>query len=110
MTVFFSEPEEYHGGELVIEDTYGTHSVKLAAGDMVLYPSTSLHKVLPVTSGRRLASFFWLQSMISSDEKRTILFDMDMAIQQLREKVQDSPEIVRLTGVYHNLVRQWAHT
>lgn len=110
MTVFFSEPNEYEGGELVIEDTYGAHSVKLAAGDMVLYPSTSLHKVLPVTAGRRLASFFWLQSMINSDEKRTILFDMDMAIQQLREKVQDSPEIVRLTGVYHNLLRQWAHT
>lgn len=110
MTVFFSEPEEYHGGELVIEDTYGAHSVKLAAGDMVLYPSTSLHKVLPVTAGRRLASFFWLQSMISSDEKRTILFDMDMAIQQLRQQVQDSPEIVKLTGVYHNLLRQWAQT
>ncbi|MFC3031682.1 Fe2+-dependent dioxygenase [Pseudoalteromonas fenneropenaei] len=110
MTVFFSEPEEYEGGELVIEDTYGSHRVKLAAGDMVLYPSTSLHKVTPVTAGRRLASFFWLQSMVNSDEKRTILFDMDMAIQQLRAKIQDSPEIVRLTGVYHNLLRQWAQT
>lgn len=110
MTVFFSEPEEYQGGELVIEDTYGAHSVKLAAGDMVLYPSTSLHRVMPVTAGRRLASFFWLQSMVNSDEKRTLLFDMDMAIQQLRTQVQDSPEIVKLTGVYHNLLRQWAVT
>ena len=110
MTLFISEPEEYDGGELVIEDTYGAHKVKLAAGDMVLYPSTSLHRVTPVTRGRRLASFFWLQSMVSSDEKRTLLFDMDMAIQGLRSKVDDSAEIVQLTGVYHNLIRQWAQT
>lgn len=110
MTLFFSEPDEYEGGELVIEDTYGSQSVKLAAGDMVLYPSTSLHRVTPVTKGRRLASFFWLQSMVSSDEKRTLLFDMDMAIQSLRSKVNDSPEIVQLTGVYHNMIRQWAQT
>ena len=110
MTLFISEPEEYDGGELVIEDTYGAHKVKLAAGDMVLYPSTSLHRVTPVTRGRRLASFFWLQSMVSSDENRTLLFDMDMAIQGLRSKVDDSAEIVQLTGVYHNLIRQWAQT
>ncbi|GAA0355913.1 Fe2+-dependent dioxygenase [Bowmanella denitrificans] len=110
MTLFFSEPDEYDGGELVMEDTYGSQRVKLAAGDMVLYPSTSLHRVTPVTRGRRLASFFWLQSMVASDEKRAILFDMDMAIQSLRKQVQDSPEIVQLTGVYHNLLRQWAQT
>ncbi|MEP4890559.1 MAG: Fe2+-dependent dioxygenase [Aliiglaciecola sp.] len=110
MTLFFSEPDEYEGGELVMEDTFGSQRIKLAAGDMVLYPSTSLHRVTPVTKGRRLASFFWLQSMVSSDEKRSILFDMDMAIQALRSKLDDSPEIVQLTGVYHNLLRQWAQT
>ena len=108
MTLFFSDPDEYDGGELIIEDTYGTQSVKLPAGDMVLYPSTSLHRVTPVTRGRRLASFFWLQSMIASDEKRALLFDMDTSIQRLRSKLDDSPEIVQLTGVYHNLLRQWA--
>lgn len=107
LTLFLSDPDEYDGGELVIEDTYGAHAVKLPAGDMILYPSTSLHHVTPVTNGRRLASFFWLQSMIRSDERRTILFDMDMAIQSLRNKIQDSPEVVQLTGVYHNLLRQW---
>ncbi|MFA3791883.1 Fe2+-dependent dioxygenase [Aliiglaciecola sp. SL4] len=110
MTLFFSEPDEYEGGELVMEDTFGSQRIKLEAGDMVLYPSTSLHRVTPVTKGRRLASFFWLQSMVSSDEKRSILFDMDMAIQALRSKLDDSPEIVQLTGVYHNLLRQWAQT
>ena len=110
MTLFLSEPEEYEGGELIIEDRYGAQTVKLAAGDMVLYPSTSLHRVTPVTKGRRLASFFWLQSMVNSDEKRTLLFDMDMAIQSLRNKVDDSAEIVELTGVYNNLLRQWAQT
>lgn len=110
MTLFLSEPEEYDGGELIIEDTYGSHNIKLAAGDMVLYPSTSLHRVTPVTRGRRLASFFWLQSMINSDEKRRILFDMDTAIQGLREQVADNNEVIKLTGVYHNLLRQWSHT
>lgn len=110
MTLFLAEPDEYDGGELVIEDTYGAHRIKLPAGDMVLYPSTSLHKVTPVTRGRRLASFFWLQSMVASDEKRTLLFDMDMAIQRLRNQLADSAEIVQLTGVYHNLLRQWAQT
>ena len=110
MTLFFSDPDEYEGGELTVEDTYGAQVVKLPAGDMVLYPSTSLHRVAPVTRGRRLASFFWLQSMIASDERRSMLFDMDMAIQRLREKLDDSAEIVQLTGVYHNLLRQWAQT
>jgi PKHD-type hydroxylase len=110
MTLFISEPNEYEGGELIMEDTFGSHSIKLAAGDMVLYPSTSLHRVSPVTKGRRLASFFWLQSLVASDEKRSILFDMDMAIQSLRSKVQDSAEILQLTGVYHNLLRQWVQT
>jgi len=110
MTLFFSEPQDYEGGELMIEDTYGSQKVKLPAGNMVLYPSTSLHRVTPVTSGRRLASFFWLQSMVSSDEKRALLFDMDMAIQSLRGKLDDAAEIVQLTGVYHNMLRQWAQT
>jgi PKHD-type hydroxylase len=110
MTLFLSEPEEYDGGELMIEDTYGSHSVKLPAGDMVLYPASSLHRVTPVTRGRRLASFFWLQSMVPSDEKRALLFDMDMAIQSLRQQLDDSPAIIQLTGVYHNLLRQWAQT
>ena len=110
LTLFLSDPDEYDGGELVMEDTYGSHAVKLPAGDMILYPSTSLHHVTPVTNGRRLASFFWLQSMIRSDERRTILFDMDMAIQGLRNKVQDSAEVVQSTGVYHNLLRQWVET
>lgn len=110
MTLFFSEPEEYDGGELVIEDTYGTQSVKLAAGDMILYPSTSLHRVTPVTRGRRLASFFWLQSMVASDEKRSLLYDMDMSIQNLSHGNEDHPAIIQLTGVYHNLLRQWAQT
>lgn len=110
MTLFLSEPDEYDGGELIIEETYGSHKIKLAAGDMVLYPSTSLHRVTPVTRGRRFASFFWLQSLVGSDEKRSLLFDMDMAIQSLRKTVDDSPEIIQLTGVYHNLIRQWSQT
>ncbi|TYK64981.1 Fe2+-dependent dioxygenase [Colwellia echini] len=110
MTLFISEPDEYEGGELTIEDTFGSQKVKLAAGDMILYPSTSLHHVTPVTKGRRLASFFWLQSLVNSDEKRSILYDMDMAIQSLRTKVNDSPEIIQLTGVYHNMLRQWSQT
>lgn len=110
MTLFFSEPEEYEGGELIIEDTYGSHKIKLRAGDMVLYPSTSLHRVTPVTKGRRLASFFWLQSMVGSDEKRRLLFDLDNSIQSLTSKLDDAPELVQLTGIYHNLIRQWSQT
>jgi len=110
MTLFLSEPEEYDGGELIIDDTYGQHSVKLAAGDMVIYPSTSLHRVTPVTRGARIASFFWLQSLVKSDEQRRILNDLDLSIQYLREKLGDHAEIIRLTGVYHNLLRQWSET
>jgi PKHD-type hydroxylase len=107
-TLFFAEPSEYEGGELVVEDTYGVHSVKLAAGHMILYPSTSLHYVKPVTSGARVASFFWIQSLIRDDGRRTLLFDMDTAIQRLAADVPDHPSTVQLTGVYHNLLRQWA--
>jgi PKHD-type hydroxylase len=104
-TLFFSEPDEYDGGELVVEDTYGSKSVKLAAGSMVLYPSTSLHHVTPVKRGARVSSFFWLQSMIRSDEHRTLLFDLDNSIQMLEA---GSAPAIKLTGVYHNLLRQWA--
>jgi len=109
-TLFFSEPEEYDGGELVIEDTYGSKSVKLPAGDMILYPSTSLHHVTPVTRGARVSSFFWLQSMIRQDAHRTLLFDLDTAIQRiaLNEDAAVKQSSVQLTGVYHNLLRQWA--
>lgn len=107
-TLFFAEPGEYDGGELIIEDTYGSKSVKLPAGHMVLYPSTSLHRVTPVTRGTRLCSFFWLQSMIRDDGKRSLLFDMDVAIQRLGPDMAAHPATVQLTGVYHNLLRQWA--
>jgi PKHD-type hydroxylase len=110
MTLFLSEPDEYEGGELIIEDTFGSHRVKLDAGHMILYPGTSLHRVTPVTSGRRLASFFWVQSMVASDEQRRLLFELDTSIQKLNAEIPDSPELVRLTNVYHNLLRQWAHT
>ena len=107
-TLFFSHPEEYDGGELVVEDTYGTHSVKLPAGHMVVYPSTSLHHVTPVTRGARVSSFFWIQSMIRDDGQRTMLFDLDTAIQRLNGDVPDHPSAVQFTGIYHNLMRQWA--
>lgn len=108
-TLFLAEPDEYDGGELTIEDTYGDHSVKLEAGDMILYPSTSLHNVTPVTRGMRVASFFWIQSLIRSDTQRALLFDMDIAIQALAARAgQDDPAIVQLTGTYHNLLRLWA--
>lgn len=107
-TLFFSEPDEYEGGELVIEDTCGTHSVKLPAGHMILYPSTTLHQVRPVARGARIASFFWIQSMVRDDGERTLLFDLDVAIQRLATERQDHPGVVQLTGVYHNLLRRWA--
>jgi PKHD-type hydroxylase len=107
-TVFLADPGEYEGGELVVEDTYGVHRVKLPAGDMVLYPASSLHSVNSVTNGARVASFFWIQSMIRDDGRRTILFDLDVAIQQLSRDVPAHPSVVQLTGVYHNLIRQWA--
>jgi PKHD-type hydroxylase len=107
-TLFFMDPENYDGGDLVIEDTYGTHQVKLPAGHMILYPSTSLHHVTPVTRGERVSSFFWIQSLVRDDGRRTLLFDMDTAIQRLASTVPDHPSTVQLTGVYHNLLRQWA--
>lgn len=108
-TVFLEEPEHYDGGELVIEDQFGLQQVKLPAGHMILYPSSSLHKVEAVTRGRRVASFFWIQSMVRDNEARRTLFDLDMSVQQLGERVgQDDRAIIQLTGVYHNLLRRWA--
>ena len=107
-TFFFAGPEEYDGGEPIIEDTYGAKSVKLPAGHMILYPSTSLHRVTPVTRGERLCSFFWLQSMIREDAQRSLLFEMDVAIQRLGAEKPDHASVIQLTGVYHNLLRQWA--
>ena len=107
-TLFLTEPSEYDGGELIIEDTYGTHSVKLPAGHMILYPSTSLHHVTPVTRGARTSSFFWIQSMIRDDGARTLLFDLDTGIQRINQDIPDHPAAVQLTGVYHNLLRRWA--
>jgi PKHD-type hydroxylase len=108
-TLFLSPPESYDGGELVIEDTYGGHAVKLPAGDMILYPADSLHHVTPVTRGARVASFFWVQSMVRDSARRTLLFDLDMSIQRLTPKVGlADPTVVSLTGVYHNLLRMWA--
>ena len=103
-TLFFSEPDEYDGGELIVEDTYGSQRIKLPAGHLVLYPATSLHSVTPVTRGARVSSFFWLQSMVRSDEQRRLLFDLDQSIQMVQ---QGSAAAVKLTGVYHNLLRQW---
>jgi PKHD-type hydroxylase len=107
-TLFMSRPEEYDGGELVVDDTYGAHSVKLPAGDLILYPATSLHRVNPVTRGVRLASIFWVQSMVADDAERSLLFDLDMAISQVTETSPDSPAVVALTGCYHNLLRRWS--
>jgi len=108
-TLFLSEPDEYEGGELIIEDTYGEHAVKLPAGDLVLYPSSSLHRVAPVTAGSRWASFFWMQSMIREDARRALLHDMDNAIRTLTTQVgQTDPSVVALAGTYHNLIRMWA--
>ncbi len=109
VTLFLAEPEEYDGGELTVEDKYGTHEVKLPAGDLVLYPSTSLHHVKPVTRGARVASFFWLQSMVREDSARSMLFDLDQTIQELSaERGVEDAACVRLTGIYHNLIRYWA--
>jgi PKHD-type hydroxylase len=107
-TLFFTGPEEYDGGELVIDDTYGVHRVKLPAGHMVLYPSTSLHHVTPVTRGSRLCAFFWIQSLVRDDGERTLLFDLDHAIQRISREAADHPSALELTGVYHNLLRRWA--
>ena len=107
-TLFLTDPDSYTGGELVIEDTYGQHAVKLGAGDMVLYPGSSLHRVEPVTRGARVASFFWLESMVRETECRRLLFEMDMAILELRSTQGDSHATINLTGCYHNLLRMWA--
>lgn len=110
-TLFLTDPDDYDGGELVIEDVYGAHAVKLAAGSVILYPATSLHQVTPVTRGVRTACFFWIQSHVRDDAARAMLFDMDMALQRLRGEVgDDHASLVALTGVYHNLLRRWAET
>jgi PKHD-type hydroxylase len=109
-TLFLSEPSDYDGGELVIEDTFGSQSVKLAAGDLILYPASSVHRVEPVTRGCRLAAFFWVESMVRDDAQRRLLFDLDMAILTLRQTDGDTPPVVNLTGCYHNLLRMWADT
>ena len=107
-TLFLAGPEEYDGGELTVEDTYGVHKVKLPAGHLILYPASSLHQITPVTRGARIGAFFWVQSMVRDDAKRQMLFDMDNAIQRLNRDVPNHPSAVQLTGVYHNLLRTWA--
>ncbi len=107
-TLFLSEPDSYSGGELIMEDTYGPVEVKLPAGDMVLYPGSSVHAVRPVTSGRRLAAFFWIQSMVRGDHRRSILYELDKAIQQIAAETPEQEALVDLAGVYHNLLREWA--
>lgn len=109
-TLFLCDPEDYDGGELVVVDTYGTHEVKLPAGDLILYPSTSLHRVEPVTRGERVCSFFWTQSLVRDDARRALLFEMDQAITSLRTRHGETEETVSLTGHYHNLLRMWAET
>jgi len=107
-TLFLVDPESYDGGELLIDDTFGTHTAKLPAGDMVLYPASSLHRVTPITRGVRVASFMWMQSMVREDAKRALLFDLDMTVIKLRQAQANESELVSLTGVYHNLMRMWA--
>ncbi len=106
-TLFLSEPDDYDGGELIVQDTFGTHSAKLPAGDLILYPATSLHRVAPVTRGARVASFFWIQSMVRDDARRTLLLDLDTAVQGVRGDLPDHPALVSLTACYHNLLRMW---
>jgi len=109
-TLFLSDPDDYDGGELEVVDTYGAHSVKLAAGDLLLYPATSLHQVTPVTRGERLASFFWIQRLVRDDAKRNLMFEMDTAIQRLNSTGADEEARRTLVGCYHNLLRQWSDT
>jgi PKHD-type hydroxylase len=109
-TLFLAEPDSYDGGELLIQDTYGEQRVKLAAGDLILYPGTSVHQVTPVTRGQRLASFFWVESMVRSDEQRRLLFELDMSLMRLRTEHGESATHVQLAGTYHNLLRMWADT
>lgn len=107
-TLFLSAPEDYDGGELVISDTYGEHEVKLPAGDLILYPSSSLHQVNPVTRGARVASFFWVQSMVADETQRRLLWETDTALERLRRSDADAAAVLQLTGVYHNLLRRWS--
>lgn len=107
-TLFLSSPESYYGGELVVNDTYGQHTVKLPAGDLVLYPSSSLHCVMPVTQGVRVASFLWIQSMIRDDKRRSMLFELDRNIQTLKSRHGESDEVLSLLNLYHNLLREWS--
>jgi PKHD-type hydroxylase len=109
-TLFLAEPDDYDGGELIVSDTYGEHEVKLPAGDAIVYPSSSLHRVAPVTRGARLASFFWVQSLIRDDGQRRLLFELDTSIQTLTRTNADPQALLQLTGVYHNLLRQWSET
>jgi PKHD-type hydroxylase len=109
-TLFLSDPADYDGGDLVIEHSFGEQRVKLAAGDLVVYPGTSVHRVEPVTRGARLASFFWIESLVRSDEQRRLLYEMDMGLMKLRAEVGETTELVQLTGTYHNLLRMWADT
>jgi len=108
-TLFLTNPDEYDGGELVVEDTYGVHSVKLPAGHLVIYPATSLHLVRTVTRGARISSFFWIQSMVRDNGERTLLFDLDSSIQRVSQVLPDHPAPIQLTGIYHNLLRRWAN-
>lgn len=109
-TLFLSDPDSYDGGELQIDDTFGQHRIKLPAGSLVLYPSSSVHQVLPVTRGERLASFLFIQSLVRSDQQRRLLYEMDMALLALRASLGETAPVVALTGTYHNLLRQWAET
>jgi PKHD-type hydroxylase len=109
-TLFLSDPADYDGGELVIETSFGEQRVKLAAGDLVVYPGTSVHRVEPVTRGARLASFFWIESLVRADEQRRLLYEMDQSLMALRSDLGETPELVQLTGTYHNLLRMWADT
>ncbi|MEP6898944.1 MAG: Fe2+-dependent dioxygenase [Rhodanobacter sp.] len=109
-TLFLSEPDDYEGGELIVSDTYGEHEVKLPAGDLIVYPSSSLHRVQEVTRGTRLAAFFWVQSLIRDDGRRRLLFELDSSIQALTRSGADAATLLQLSGVYHNLLRQWAET
>lgn len=109
-TLFLSEPDEYGGGELIISDTYGEHEAKLPAGDLIIYPSSSLHRVAPVTRGARLASFFWVQSLVRDDGQRQLLLELDNSIQRLTQSGADADALLQLIGVYHNLLRRWSET
>lgn len=109
-TLFLEDPDAYDGGELIVSDTYGEHEVKLPAGDLIVYPSSSLHRVAPVTRGARLAAFFWVQSLVRDDSQRRLLFELDSSIQRLTSSGADAEAVLQLTGVYHNLLRQWAET